>query len=302
MVSGSGAYFRDPNTVSMHTYLLAAHVEGPPGSALIFLAAPIQETDLDRVWADRMEIRKSVVWEPDRQAVQSLVQTWFGRILIRQSPLPDPDPEAVQQAMLEGIRQMGLDALPWTRKLMQFRHRVGFLQDQAGLDHLPDLSNTGLIKTLPEWLGPFLAGVRSIRDLDRVDLAGAVTALLSWEDRSRVEALAPSHLTVPSGSRMPLSYTDNGRILASPILAVRLQEMFGETRTPTVAAGRIPVTLHLLSPAGRPVQVTQDLENFWQHTYRDVKKDLMGRYPRHFWPDDPLTAVPTRRAKPRSSK
>jgi ATP-dependent helicase HrpB len=300
MASGSGAFFRDPNTVSMHEYILAAHVEGPPGNAVIFLAAPIREPELDRVWADRMETRESVAWDPERQAVQALIRTWFGRILIRQSPLPDPDPETVKRVMLEGIRQMGPDALPWTRKLMQLRHRVCFLREQAGLTHLPDLSDTGLMKTLPEWLGLFLTGVRSIRDLDRVDLAGAVTALLSWEDRHQVEALAPSHITVPSGSRIPLSYSDGGRILASPVLAVRLQEMFGEIRTPAVADGRIRVTLHLLSPAGRPVQVTRDLENFWQHTYHEVKKDLMGRYPRHFWPDDPLSAVPTRRAKPRS--
>lgn len=302
MASGSGASFRDPNTLSMHPYILAAHVEGPPGNALIFLAAPIQEPELDQVWEKRIEIRESVTWEPHRQAVQALAQTWFGRILIRQSPLTDPDPEAVRQAMIQGIEQTGPAALPWTKKLIQFRHRVCFLREKAGLAHLPDLSDTGLMQTLPSWLGPFLDGIRSIRDLNRVDLAGAVTGLLSWEDRSQVESLAPSHITVPSGSRIPLIYTDGARILESPILAVRLQELFGETRTPTVAAGRVAVTLHLLSPAGRPVQVTQDLDNFWKNTYRDVKKDLMGRYPKHFWPEDPMTAVPTGRAKPRSSK
>jgi ATP-dependent helicase HrpB len=132
-----------------------------------------------------------------------------------------------------------------------------------------------------------------------VDPAGALMAMLSWEDRQQVDTMAPSHITVPSGSRIPLSYTDGSQILSSPVLAVRLQEMFGETRTPAVAGGRIPVTLHLLSPAGRPVQVTQDLESFWKNTYQSVKKDLMGRYPKHFWPENPLTAEPTRRTKPR---
>lgn len=288
--------------MSMHAYLLAAHVEGPPGNAVILLAAPIQELDLDQVWAQRMETREFVAWDLDRQAVRAQTQTWFGRILIRQTPLTDPNPETVQQALIQGIEQTGLSALPWTRKLMQLRHRVCFLREKAGLDHLPDLSDTGLTKTLAFWLGPFLAGVRSIRDLNRVDLTGAMAALFFHEDRRQVEALAPSHVTVPSGSRISLSYTDGNRILTSPILAVRIQEMFGETRTPAVAGGRIPVTLHLLSPAGRPVQVTKDLENFWRNTYRDVKKDLMGRYPRHFWPDDPLTAIPTGRTKPRSPK
>jgi ATP-dependent helicase HrpB len=299
LASGSGASFREPNTVSIHKYILAAHVEGHPGSAVIFLAAPIRLEDLEQVWAHEITIQESVVWEPDRQVVQAIRQTWFGKIMIRQAPLTAPDPAAVQNAMVEGVRQMGLDALPWTRKQIQFRHRVCFLREQAGLAHLPYLSDTGLIKTLSFWLGPFLAGIRSARDLKQVDLAGALAALVSWNDRQQVDTLAPSHIMVPSGSRIPLSYADGGQVLASPVLAVRLQELFGETRTPTVAGGRIAVTLHLLSPAGRPVQVTKDLENFWKNTYKEVKKDLMGRYPKHFWPDDPLAAIPTCRAKPR---
>jgi ATP-dependent helicase HrpB len=299
MASGSGASFREPNTVSMHEYILAAHVEGHPGNAVIHLAAPLPVKELEQVWKKQMKIRDSVVWDPDRQAVQAMRRTWYGRILIRETPSTDPDPEAVQQAMLQGIRQMGLNALPWTRKLMHLRHRVCFLRDHAGFSRLPDLSDTGLMDSLSSWLGPFLTGIRSTRDLRRVEPAGALMALLSWENRQQIEAMAPSHIVVPSGSRIPLSYTDGSQILSSPVLAVRLQEMFGETRTPSVADGRIPVTLHLLSPAGRPVQVTQDLESFWKNTYQSVKKDLMGRYPKHFWPENPLTAEPTRRTKPR---
>ncbi|MDT8377921.1 MAG: ATP-dependent helicase HrpB [Desulfotignum sp.] len=299
MASGSGGRFREPNTVSMHEYILAAHVEGHPGNAMIFLAAPVELQDLEKVWAHDIKIRESVVWDMGRLMVQAVRQTWYGKILIRQASLPDPDPEAVQRAMIQGIRQMGLEALPWTRKWMQFRHRVCFLREQAGLVHLPDLSDAGLIETLPSWLGPFMAGSRSARDLKQVDLAGALTEMLSWDDRQQVDTLAPSHITVPSGSRIPLTYTDGTQVLASPILAVRLQEMLGETRTPTVAGGRIAVTLHLLSPAGRPVQMTKDLESFWKNTYQSVKKDLMGRYPKHFWPENPLTAGPTRRVKPR---
>ncbi|EMS80308.1 ATP-dependent RNA helicase HrpB [Desulfotignum phosphitoxidans DSM 13687] len=299
MASGSGAVFHASNTVSMHEYILAAHVGGHPENARIYLAAPVWLQDLEQVWAHEIKIRESVMWDSDKQGVQAISRTFFGQILIRQTPLPDPDPEAVLNAMMEGIRQMGPAALPWTRKQMQFRHRVCFLREQAGLSRFPDLSDAGLMETLSLWLGPFLTGVRSARDLKQVDLAGALTALFSWDDQHQVDMLAPSHITVPSGSRIPLSYSDGSQVLASPILAVRLQEMFGEIRTPTVASGRIAVTLHLLSPAGRPVQVTKDLENFWKNTYKEVKKDLMGRYPKHFWPDDPLTAVPTRRAKPR---
>jgi ATP-dependent helicase HrpB len=299
MASGSGAVFNESNTVSMHEYILAAHVGGHSENARIYLAAPVWLQDLEQVWAHEIKTRESVGWDSDKQGVQAISQTVFGRILILQTPLSDPDPDAVQTAMINGIRQMGLAALPWTRKLIQFRHRVCFLREQAGVSGLPDLSDEELMKTLTSWLGPFLSGVRSARDLKQVDLTGALMALFSWDDRNQVDALAPSHITVPSGSRIPLSYMDGTQILESPILAVRLQEMFGEVWTPTVASGRIAVTLHLLSPAGRPVQVTKDLENFWKNTYKQVKKDLMGRYPKHFWPDDPLTAVPTRRAKPR---
>lgn len=299
MASGSGAYFKEPSTVSMHDHILAAHVAGHPGNAVIFLAAPIPVQELELVWGHEMETREAVVWNPDKQMVQAIRQTWYGRIQVRQVPLPDPDPESVWKAMLQGIRQMGLSALPWTGRLMQLRHRVCFLREHAGFSHLPDLSDPGLIDTLPSWLGPFLSRIRTARDLKQVDLAGALMALLSWKDRQTVENQAPSHITVPSGSRIPLSYADGASVLASPVLAVRLQELFGETRTPAVASGRIAVTLHLLSPAGRPVQVTRDLEGFWKNTYRDVKKDIMGRYPRHFWPDDPLSATPTCRAKPK---
>ena len=300
MASGSGASFKKPNTVSMHEYILAAHVEGHPKNAVIFLAAPIQVQDLEQVWANEMETVESVAWDPDKQAVQAMGQTWYGRILIRQAPLQNPNPESMQAAMRQGIRQMGLDALPWTPKLMQLRHRVCFLREHANMSHLPDLSDAGLMETLSLWLEPFLTGVRSARDLKRVDLAGALMLLLPWKQRQEVEDLAPSHITVPSGSRIPLSYAGGSQVLNAPVLAVRLQEMFGETRTPAVAGGRIAVTLHLLSPAGRPVQVTRDLAGFWKNTYKEVKKDLMGRYPKHFWPNDPLTAAPTRRAKPRS--
>ncbi len=299
MASGSGAYFKAPNTVAGHDYILAAHVQGHPENAVIFLATPVLLQDLEQVFAARMETRDLVAWDQDKQVVTAMTQTWFRRILIKQRPLPDPPPEAVQAAMIAGIRRMGLPSLPWTRKLTHLRHRINFLREHAGITDLPDLSDQALSENLPAWLGPFLADARSARDLKQVDLAGAVMSLLCWEDRQRVDDLAPSHIKVPSGSRILVAYTDGRTVLASPVLAVRLQELFGMTKTPAVAGGRIAVTLHLLSPAGRPVQVTRDLENFWKNTYKEVKKDLAGRYPRHFWPDDPLSAAATRRARPR---
>jgi ATP-dependent helicase HrpB len=302
MASGSGAYFKEPNPVAGHDYILAAHVEGHPKNAVIFLAAPLRLQDLEQVFAARMDTRDLVAWDQDKQVVTAMTQTWYNRILIKQSPLPHPAPEEVQAAMIDGIRRMGLPSLPWTRKLTHLRHRVSFLREHAGITGLPDLSDQALSENLSAWLGPFLTHARSARDLNQVDLAGAVLSLLSRQDRQKVEDLAPSHIMVPSGSRIPVVYTDSRTVLASPVLAVRLQELFGMTKTPAVAGGLITVTLHLLSPAGRPVQVTRDLENFWEKTYKEVKKDLMGRYPRHFWPDNPMSATPTRRAKPKKMK
>ncbi|MFN2358567.1 MAG: ATP-dependent helicase C-terminal domain-containing protein [Desulfotignum sp.] len=299
MATGSGACFTQPNTVSVHDYILAAHVEGHPKNAVIFLAAPLRLEELEQVLGNRMETRDLVEWDPDKKLVRAMRQTLYGKLLIRQTPLSDPDPDQIQAAMIQGIRQMEQDSLPWTRKLMHLRHRVCFLREHGGITRLPDLSDQGLWETLPSWLGPFIPHVRSARDLKQIDLTAALMCILSRDDRQIIDDQAPSHIMVPSGSRIPVAYTDGHALLASPILAVRLQELFGMTKTPAVAGGHIPVTLHLLSPAGRPVQVTRDLKSFWENTYKEVKKDLAGRYPKHFWPDDPLSAVPTRRAKPK---
>jgi ATP-dependent helicase HrpB len=157
------------------------------------------------------------------------------------------------------------------------------------------VSDAALEATLSEWLGPYLAGMKRLDDLRRLDLSQILQGMLTWEQRQRVEAEAPTHLTVPSGSRIRLDYSDP----EAPVLAVRLQEVFGLTETPRIAGGRVPLTIHLLSPAQRPVQVTQDLASFWEGAYFDVRKDMRGRYPKHYWPEDPHQAEPTRRVKPK---
>jgi len=174
-----------------------------------------------------------------------------------------------------------------------------FLKECGHFQELPDLSDGVLTETLSHWLMPFLDRVTSAAGLKRVNLSSALSSLLPWKAQQMIENHAPTHVTVPSGSRIPLQYRDDKGPLVSPVLAVRLQEMFGLTKSPAIARGRIMVTLHLLSPAGRPVQITKDLESFWKNTYHDVKKDLMGRYPKHYWPEDPLAALPTKRVKPR---
>jgi ATP-dependent helicase HrpB len=200
---------------------------------------------------------------------------------------------------MDEIQRSELALLPWTRALSSLRERAGFLYSTGRFQSLPDLSDRALKTHIKVWLRPFLTGIFSLKQLAQMDLGSAFLSLLSWEQRQIIEKEAPTHIRVPSGSKKPLRYSSEQGLLDSPVLEVRLQEMFGLTRTPKIAGQTIPVTLHLLSPAGRPVQITQDLESFWNTTYAEVKKDLMGRYPKHFWPDDPLGATPTNRAKPR---
>jgi ATP-dependent helicase HrpB len=199
--------------------------------------------------------------------------------------------------MLAGIRELGLEALPWTPELRQWQGRVLLCRRAmpVDLEPWPDVSDGALLDTLEAWLAPSLAGITRATHLPRVDLAGALRSLLGWAGQQRLDELAPTHLTVPSGSRIPVDYLEG----PVPGLAVRLQEVFGLSATPRVVAGRVPVLMKLLSPARRPVQVTQDLESFWNTAYHEVRKELKGRYPRHYWPEDPRQAEPTKRVKPR---
>jgi ATP-dependent helicase HrpB len=197
----------------------------------------------------------------------------------------------LQSTLLEGIRRNGLACLPWNAAARQLQARISFMH-RAAPRNWPDASDAMLLSTLHEWLLPYVHSMRRLAQLRRLDLYAVLLAQLSWAQQRQLDELAPSHLTVPSGSRVRLDYSQE-----TPVLAVRLQEMFGLADTPRIAGGRLPVLLHLLSPARRPVQVTQDLATFWQGSYHDVKKELKGRYPKHHWPDDPLQAEPTARAK-----
>jgi ATP-dependent helicase HrpB len=215
-------------------------------------------------------------------------------LVIDEAPLRDAGSQATA-AMIAGIRSLGIGCLPWTRDLEQWRARVAFARanDPRGASAWPDVSEGALLDAATEWLAPWLDGVTRRDQLERVDLRAALHALLDRETQRRLDAFAPTHLTVPSGSRVTVDYSSG-----VPTLAVRLQEVFGLTASPRVAGGRVPVTLELLSPARRPVQVTRDLESFWARGYHEVRKELKGRYPRHYWPEDPREAVATRRVRP----
>jgi ATP-dependent helicase HrpB len=218
----------------------------------------------------------------------------LGSLILSEQGLSKPDSSAISKALIQGIRQAGLDKLSWTTELRQWRARIAFLCRIEGQDsRWPDLSDDTLRHTLDDWLGPFLSGITTLDRATKLDLTQPLHALLSWEQSRHLERLAPTHLTVPSGSSVRVEY----ETLDLPILAVRLQEMFGCKDTPRLVDGKIPVMLHLLSPARRPVQITKDLASFWATAYQEVRKELRGRYLKHSWPENPLAAQPTAKTK-----
>ena len=199
-------------------------------------------------------------------------------------------------ALLQVIRDRDMRDLPWSKGARAVQDRIAFVKHhEANPENWPDIDDASLLETLEEWLLPYLAGKNRVADLADLKLEEILQAGLEWEQQQKLDQFAPSHMKVPTGSRIRLDYSNPD----IPVLAVRLQELFGQQDIEAVAGGTVPVTLHLLSPAGRPAQITKDLAGFWQNSYADVKKDLKGRYPKHYWPDDPLQAEPTARAKPR---
>ncbi|MEB3103697.1 ATP-dependent helicase HrpB [Ferviditalea candida] len=290
---GRGAAFAGMQALAAEPCLVAAELEDQGLDSRILLAAPLEIRDLHRHFADQIEQESAIFWDRAIQAVRARKRVRFGALILQDGPMPDPDPEAAAEALLEGVRQEGLDILPWTRASRQYQQRMQFmrLMDPGW----PDVSDSALIHALADWLLPHLHGLKSRADLQRLNLAAILQEALTWNQRRQLDEDAPTHIVVPSGSRIPVDYGDP----SAPLLAVRLQEMFGLKQTPMIAGGKFPLTLHLLSPAQRPVQVTRDLASFWQNAYFEVKKDLKGRYPKHYWPDDPLEAQPTKRAKPR---
>ena len=218
----------------------------------------------------------------------------LGAITLRSERLSAPDSEKVLNVFLEGIKQEGIGCLPWRKHLRRWQERVCFLRRLLKDDETwPDVSNEGLESNLAQWLAPYLVNMDRLSNLAQVDFKGALFSILSHQQQKALDVLAPTHLAVPSGSRIHIDYGS-----PVPVLAVRLQEMFGLSKTPTVAGGRQPLLIHLLSPAGRPVQITRDLAGFWENGYVQVKKELKGRYPKHYWPDNPLQAKATARVRP----
>ncbi|QQS53339.1 MAG: ATP-dependent helicase HrpB [Candidatus Competibacteraceae bacterium] len=294
LANGRGARLATGDPLAGRDWLVAAHLDAGAGEGRIWLAAPVDPADLEAHLAGRLRTVAEVGWDERQAAVVARQERRLGTLALASTPLADADPEQRCQAMLAGVRQLGPDSLPWTRELREWQARVLSLRHWLIDEGWPDVSDGWLMAHLENWLPPWLDGISRREHLRRLDLAEALHNLLDGRSRARLNELAPTHLPVPSGSRIRLRYPPG----ESPVLAVKLQELFGLADTPCIAGGRIPVTLHLLSPAQRPIQVTQDLRGFWERTYAEVRKELKGRYPKHPWPDDPWSAIPTRRVQP----
>lgn len=298
LANGRGALFATPDHLGSEPYLAIAELDGGAQWAKIELAAPISLAEIETLFADQIVETETVSWDDRTQAVLALRQRRFGGLILSQQNLSKPDPAQIAAALLQGVRQAELNTLAWTPELRQWQARVEFLRRTDGPDSpWPDLSNAHLTQTLEQWLSPFLQGITTLERVKQMPLDQPLHALLNWDLQRQLDRLAPTHITVPSGSNIRVDYESAD----VPILAVRLQELFGCQNTPRVAGGKVPVMLHLLSPAKRPVQVTKDLASFWKSAYVEVKKELRGRYPKHSWPEDPLTAPPTAKAKRRTS-
>ncbi|MCR8642711.1 ATP-dependent helicase HrpB [Paenibacillus sp. N1-5-1-14] len=292
--NGRGAVLTQVQTISNEPYLAVAQIEDQQGAqSRIHLAAPIDQQLFEEHFADQIKHENLVLWDREVQAVRARKRVRLGAIIFQEGQLQNPDADEILQALLQGVAEEGLGILPWNRTSRQYLDRLRFMQLHDS--SWQDVSEEALLASLDEWLAPHLFGMKSRSDLQRLNMMDVLQTLIPWDQQRLLDQEVPTHYTVPSGSRIPIDYTD----MQVPVLAVRLQEMFGLTDTPRIANGSVPLTLHLLSPAQRPVQVTQDLASFWRGTYFEVRKDLKGRYPKHYWPDDPLVAMPTNRVRPK---
>ncbi len=293
--SGQGATLDECSAVQQAPYLIAVELRSGQSTAnRITLASQIDEATLRQLYP-QLPWQIQCRWESKQGRVISCAQQKLGKIVVAERA-EQVTGEGLEEAMLSAIRSEGLQLLNGSKVTENLVGRINFLHRQQPTENWPDLSETSLLNNLENWLQPFLGNSRNRADLKKIDLLTALRSQLDWQQLQRLEQLAPERLQVPSGSQIRLQYRSEG----APILAVKLQEMFGQLETPRIAGGRVAVVIQLLSPAGRPLQVTQDLKNFWAENYLEVKKEMRGRYPKHPWPDDPLTALPTAKTKRRS--
>ncbi|MFA6283871.1 MAG: ATP-dependent helicase HrpB [Desulfurivibrionaceae bacterium] len=295
LTSGRGAVLPAHDRLAAHEYLTVAELDAGKVEGRIFLAAPLAKEALTSLFAPRLQREDKVFWDEQSGMIKAQRLLRLDDLVLESAPLAKPSSEAVLAALLSAIRKLGLTVLPWSDKARELQARIICMQRWQPEAGWPEVSDACLLETLEQWLPPYLTGMRSAEQLKKLDLCAILAARLDWQQQSQLDREAPTHLTVPSGSKVRLHYTPG----EPPVLAVRLQEMFGLADTPRICNNTVEVLLHLLSPAQRPMQITQDLRGFWEGAYHEVKKELRGRYPKHHWPDDPWQAQPTSRIKPR---
>jgi ATP-dependent helicase HrpB len=283
--NGKGATLRENDPLGRYDWLVAADLDGKAREATIYLAAPVEITDLEQDLSALIHETEDANWDDKRGTVVARRVRKLGELVLDEKELPRPDPALIQRGLLNAVRKEGLQSLPWSDPAMQWCARVRLLAEVFP-NEWPDVSDSALLGTLEHWLSPYLTGMRRWSDLKKLNLTEVLSGLLDYQQQQSLNSLAPTALTIPTGQRIRLDYTaDNG-----PVLAAKLQALFGWTETPKVAGGKVSVVIHLLSPAQRPLAVTADLASFWRNVYPEVRKDTRGRYPKHPWPEDPLTA------------
>ena len=296
LANGRGANIDATHPLARSAFLVAAELSGEAASTRILLAAAADETDILAVAGKRIRQRDEVEFDQEAAALRSRRVRRLDAVLLASEPRPVVTNEATARLLAEGIAKLGLGRLPWHKAQIQLRHRVGFLR-AAGEREWPDLRDEALATTVVEWLAPCLADKTKLSEIGVEDLDAALNALLRWNLRERLQKEAPTHFETPTGNRHAIDYATAG----APALHIRVQELFGLTRHPSIGNGKLALTLHLLSPAHRPIQITRDLPGFWKGSWAAVRAEMKGRYPRHLWPEDPTTAAPTTRAKKRGT-
>ena len=298
MSNGRGAVFAGSESLAREEFIVAVDVDDREREARIQLAAPLSKSDLLEFFADELLRADELAWDERTEAVIARRVIRFGELIVEEKPLANVPRDRATAAMLDGLRALGPDALPWDDDARDFVARAQFVRGlhdkgRKDLQDWPDFSREALAQELG-WLEPFLEGITRRSQLTRLPLLDALKARLDYQQQRRLDELAPTHIGLPTGTRARIDYQSDN----APIASMRMQEVFGLAATPRIGGGAVPVTFELLSPARRPLQVTRDLASFWRNAYVEVRKDMRGRYPRHYWPEDPLQAEPTRRVKP----
>jgi ATP-dependent helicase HrpB len=296
--NGRGAVFESTESVARAEFIVAVDLDDREREARVRLAIPLDKQELLDHFADELVRADELAWDERTESVNARRVIRCGELLVEEKPLADVPRGAAAAVMLQGLRAMGLDALPWDDDSRDFLARAQFVGalERGDLAGWPSFTREALAQD-PAWIEPFLEGVTRRSQLTRVPLLDALRSRLTYDQQRKLDELAPTHIGLPTGSRARIDYASDN----APVASMRMQEVFGLAATPRIGGGTVPVTFTLLSPAHRPLQVTRDLASFWRNAYVEVRKDMRGRYPRHYWPEDPLQAEPTRRAKPRGT-